>query len=106
MAYVAKGAIDCFQMDGLQPWDVAAGMIIVTEAGGTLIDSKGTTANRAIRYLSLTFFLLLFYFSSLSFFLFTKDFYIHLRWTLQSNETKHHSRVYSAIGLRGDKTDR
>nr|XP_050857104.1 uncharacterized protein LOC127066894 [Vespula vulgaris] len=45
MAYVAKGAIDCFQMDGLQPWDVAAGMIIVTEAGGTLIDSKGGPYN-------------------------------------------------------------
>ncbi|XP_015191346.1 PREDICTED: inositol monophosphatase 3-like isoform X2 [Polistes dominula] len=41
LAYVAKGVIDCFQMDGLRPWDVAAGMLIVTEAGGTLLDSKG-----------------------------------------------------------------
>ncbi|XP_035743385.1 inositol monophosphatase 2-like isoform X3 [Vespa mandarinia] len=45
MAYVAKGVIDCFQMDGLQPWDVAAGMIIVSEAGGTLLDSKGGPFN-------------------------------------------------------------
>ncbi|KAL2715355.1 inositol monophosphatase 3-like isoform X1 [Vespula squamosa] len=45
MAYVAKGIIDCFHMDGLQPWDVAAGIIIVAEAGGTLIDSKGGPFN-------------------------------------------------------------
>lgn len=45
LAYVAKGVIDCFQMDGLQPWDVAAGMLIVTEAGGTLLDSKGGPFN-------------------------------------------------------------
>lgn len=45
LAYVARGVIDCFQMDGLQPWDVAAGMLIVTEAGGTLLDSKGGPFN-------------------------------------------------------------
>lgn len=41
LAYVARGAIDVFQMDGLKPWDVAAGNLIVTEAGGTVIDTKG-----------------------------------------------------------------
>ncbi|KAG7198888.1 hypothetical protein KM043_015711 [Ampulex compressa] len=41
MAYVAKGAIDCFHMDFLQPWDVAAGTLIVREAGGAVIDTKG-----------------------------------------------------------------
>lgn len=41
LAYVAKGAIDCFQMDHLQPWDVAAGVLIICEAGGTVIDTKG-----------------------------------------------------------------
>ena len=40
LAYVARGAIDCFQMDDLQPWDVAAGVLIICEAGGTVIDTK------------------------------------------------------------------
>ncbi|XP_076245117.1 uncharacterized protein LOC143185760 [Calliopsis andreniformis] len=41
LAYVAKGALDCLHMDNLQPWDVAAGVLIVREAGGTVIDTKG-----------------------------------------------------------------
>ncbi|KAF3424164.1 hypothetical protein E2986_07152 [Frieseomelitta varia] len=41
LAYVARGAVDCFQMDPLQSWDVAAGVLIVREAGGTVIDTKG-----------------------------------------------------------------
>lgn len=43
LAYVARGALDGLQMDGLQPWDVAAGVLIVREAGGTVINTKGTT---------------------------------------------------------------
>lgn len=42
LAYVARGALDCFQMDMLQPWDIAAGVLIIREAGGTVIDTKGT----------------------------------------------------------------
>nr|XP_033201481.1 inositol monophosphatase 3-like isoform X1 [Bombus vancouverensis nearcticus] len=45
LAYVAKGAIDCFQMDHLQPWDVAAGVLIICEAGGTVIDTKDEEYN-------------------------------------------------------------
>lgn len=45
MAYVARGVIDCFQMDGIQPWDVAAGILIVQEAGGAVVDSKGGQYN-------------------------------------------------------------
>lgn len=41
MAYVAKGIIDAFHMDYLKPWDVAAGYLIVEEAGGTVINTKG-----------------------------------------------------------------
>lgn len=41
LAYVARGAVDCLQMDPLQSWDVAAGVLIVREAGGTVIASKG-----------------------------------------------------------------
>ncbi|XP_078040019.1 uncharacterized protein LOC144471638 [Augochlora pura] len=36
LAYIAKGALDCFQMDVLQPWDVAAGVLLVREAGGSI----------------------------------------------------------------------
>lgn len=42
MAYVARGAIDCFQLDAIFPWDVAAGIVIVREAGGTVQETKGT----------------------------------------------------------------
>ncbi len=34
LAYVAAGRYDGFWERGLQPWDVAAGMLIVREAGG------------------------------------------------------------------------
>ncbi|CAL7949373.1 unnamed protein product [Xylocopa violacea] len=40
LAYLAKGAVDCLQMDNLCAWDVAAGVLIVREAGGTVIDTK------------------------------------------------------------------
>ncbi|XP_015435719.1 PREDICTED: inositol monophosphatase 2-like [Dufourea novaeangliae] len=43
LAYVAKGALDCMQVDNLQPWDIAAGVLIVREAGGTILDTKGGT---------------------------------------------------------------
>jgi myo-inositol-1(or 4)-monophosphatase len=34
LAYVAAGRIDGFWERSLQPWDMAAGLLIVTEAGG------------------------------------------------------------------------
>jgi myo-inositol-1(or 4)-monophosphatase len=34
LAYVAAGRLDGFWESGLNPWDVAAGMLIVREAGG------------------------------------------------------------------------
>ncbi|CAD1479279.1 unnamed protein product, partial [Heterotrigona itama] len=40
LAYVARGAVDCLQMDPLQSWDIAAGVLIVREAGGTVIATK------------------------------------------------------------------
>lgn len=44
MAYVACGRFDAFYEYGLQPWDVAAGAIIVAEAGGVVSDFKGGDA--------------------------------------------------------------
>lgn len=41
LCYVACGATDAYQCDGLYPWDVAAGSLIVTEAGGYICSSNG-----------------------------------------------------------------
>jgi myo-inositol-1(or 4)-monophosphatase len=41
LAYVACGRFDAFWEYDLKPWDVAAGAIIVTEAGGKVTDYKG-----------------------------------------------------------------
>jgi myo-inositol-1(or 4)-monophosphatase len=41
LAYVACGKFDGFYEYGLNPWDVAAGAIIVKEAGGHVSDFKG-----------------------------------------------------------------
>jgi myo-inositol-1(or 4)-monophosphatase len=40
LAYVACGRFDGFWEDGLQPWDVAAGLLLVEEAGGLVTDFK------------------------------------------------------------------
>lgn len=41
MAWVACGRFDGFYEYGLSPWDVAAGSVIVQEAGGVVRDFKG-----------------------------------------------------------------
>lgn len=41
LCYVAAGRYDGFWERGLKPWDVAAGMIIVKEAGGFVTDLQG-----------------------------------------------------------------
>lgn len=41
LAYVACGRFDTFYEYGLNPWDVAAGAIIVAEAGGSVTDFSG-----------------------------------------------------------------
>lgn len=41
LAYVARGVADCLHHDILKPWDVAAGTLILREAGGTVLDTKG-----------------------------------------------------------------
>jgi myo-inositol-1(or 4)-monophosphatase len=41
MAYVACGRYDAFYEYGLHPWDVAAGMLLVREAGGAVSDFAG-----------------------------------------------------------------
>jgi myo-inositol-1(or 4)-monophosphatase len=41
LAYVAAGRFDMFFEYGLKPWDVAAGTILITEAGGIVGDFSG-----------------------------------------------------------------
>ena len=41
LAYVACGRLDAFWEFGLKPWDMAAGNLIVREAGGAVSDMRG-----------------------------------------------------------------
>src|SRR3984893_9706021 len=41
LAYVACGRLEAFWEFGLNPWDLAAGVLLVTEAGGRCTDMKG-----------------------------------------------------------------
>ena len=41
LAYVACGRMDAFWEDGLHPWDMAAGVLLVAEAGGRVSDLDG-----------------------------------------------------------------
>ena len=41
LAYVAAGRLDGFWEFGLSPWDMAAGALLITEAGGLVGDLKG-----------------------------------------------------------------
>ena len=44
LAYVACGRVEAFWEVDLQPWDVAAGLLLVREAGGLLSDFQGNPA--------------------------------------------------------------
>ena len=44
LAYVAAGRMDGFWEDALAPWDMAAGMLMVREAGGFVSDRDGGNA--------------------------------------------------------------
>lgn len=41
LCYVASGRLDGFFEKGLKPWDIAAGSLIITEAGGIVGNFKG-----------------------------------------------------------------
>lgn len=43
LAYVACGRFDGFWEDGLNPWDVAAGVLLIEEASGTVTDYEGAS---------------------------------------------------------------
>ena len=41
LAYVAMGRLDGFFEKGLAPWDIAAGSLLITEAGGIIGNFSG-----------------------------------------------------------------
>ena len=41
LSYVAAGRVDCAFFDTTRPWDIAAGMLLVSEAGGVIYNDKG-----------------------------------------------------------------
>ena len=45
LGYIAKGSIDAYNIEYLKPWDIAAGALIVQEAGGVVIDVSGGPYN-------------------------------------------------------------
>ena len=45
LAYVAAGRFDGFWEEGLKPWDVAAGMLLIEEAGGRVSDYHNQPLN-------------------------------------------------------------
>lgn len=44
LAYVAAGRLDACWYFTLKPWDIAAGMLLIREAGGMVTDLEGKTA--------------------------------------------------------------
>ena len=45
LAYVACGRFEAFYEYGLHPWDIAAGVVLVREAGGIVTDFSGNNNN-------------------------------------------------------------
>ena len=45
LAYVAAGRFDGFWEEGLKPWDVAAGILLIEEAGGRVSNYRGEQMN-------------------------------------------------------------
>lgn len=51
LAYVACGRLEAFWEFGLNPWDMAAGLLLVEEAGGKCSDMKGDPAHVHVPHL-------------------------------------------------------
>jgi myo-inositol-1(or 4)-monophosphatase len=54
LAYVASGRLTGFWELGLHPWDIAAGSLLVKEAGGTITDTAGNDYKLAVRHVAAT----------------------------------------------------
>ena len=45
VAYAAAGRVDMYFHHSLSPWDIVAGLVLVSEAGGQIVDKQGKPAN-------------------------------------------------------------
>lgn len=54
MAYVAAGRLTGFWEIGLNAWDLAAGVLLVTESGGTVSDTAGRPYELSVRHVVAT----------------------------------------------------
>ena len=54
LAYVACGRLDGFWEFGLNPWDVAAGILLIREAGGVVTNMAGEEAKLGVPHLLAT----------------------------------------------------
>lgn len=45
LAYVARGAIDAYTVEQLRAWDIAAGDLLIREAGGKVCNLQGGPLN-------------------------------------------------------------
>lgn len=45
LAMVAAGMVDALYFFGMHVWDIAAGIILVTEAGGSVVDPAGVNVD-------------------------------------------------------------
>jgi myo-inositol-1(or 4)-monophosphatase len=45
VAYAAAGRVDLYFHHSLSPWDIAAGLVLVREAGGVVMDKQGRSAS-------------------------------------------------------------
>ena len=50
MASVAAGGTDAYYEFGLHAWDMAAGDLIIREAGGAVMDTEGNLSSTHISY--------------------------------------------------------
>jgi myo-inositol-1(or 4)-monophosphatase len=54
LAYVACGRLDGFWEFGLNPWDMAAGLLLIREAGGSTSDMKGAPVSLRGRHIAVS----------------------------------------------------
>ncbi len=54
LAYVACGRLDGFWEQKLKPWDMAAGMLLVQEAGGRVSDESGERTDPYTKFIVAT----------------------------------------------------
>lgn len=47
------GAVEAYHIEGIDAWDVAAGKLIIEEAGGIVISTNGISINRNLLFVEL-----------------------------------------------------